>query len=216
MMVIRKFSNLKAWARKAAHHYAEKRDGVAAIEFAFVAPVMIAFYFGMSEIALGIGADREVAHTASVVGDLATQVSVVNQNEMESIMTAALTVLGVQPEKRAGVTVELNSYQMRTDGSGTIDLIGYARMGPTISAGGPATFDPNSVADMMSESSGVVVARVNYKYEPKTMKFVENMTLAETFVLKPRKSVAVAFDEGGATTFTCTANTDLSATCVAS
>ena len=215
-MVIRHSNRLKQFAKSAITAYVEKRDGVAAIEFAFVAPVMIAFYFGMSEIALGIGADREVAHTASVVGDLATQVSVVNRNEMESIMTAALTVLGVQPEKVSGVTVELNSYQMKTDGSGDIDLIGYARMGPPISAGGPATFDPSAISDMISETSGVVVARVNYKYEPKTLKFVENMTLAETFVLKPRKSVAVSFDEGGATNFTCTAGVSLAATCSAS
>ena len=195
--------------------YLECKRGIAAIEFAFVAPIMIIFYFGMSEIALAITADRQISHTASVVGDLTTQVASVNQNEMESIMTAALMVIGAEADDRADVSIELNSYELNADGS-TIDRIGYARMGPAISAGGPATFDPNSISDMISATSGAVVARVNFKYVPVTAKFVETVTLSETFVLKPRRSISVSFDETGNTTFTCTANTDLSVTCSSS
>ncbi len=215
-MVIRKINTYIGRAKKIVEAFKSDNDGVAAIEFAFIAPIMIAFYFGMSEIAMAITADRQISHTASVVGDLTTQVSGVNQAEMESIMTAALTVIGASADTRGDVTIELNSYQMATDGSGTIDRIGYARMGPAISAGGPATFDPNTISDMISETSGAVVARVNYKYVPVTLKFVDTMTLSETFVLKPRKSISVAFDEGGKTTFTCTAKTDLSVTCASS
>ena len=195
--------------------YVECKRGIAAIEFAFVAPIMIIFYFGMSEIALAISADRQISHTASVVGDLSTQVAGVDQNEMESMMTAALMVLGVDAADRANVTVELSSFELNADGS-TIDRIGYALMGPAISAGGPATFDASAISDMISATSGAVVARVNYKYEPVTMKFMDKVTLSETFVLKPRKSVSVAYDEGGNTTFTCTANSDLSVTCSSS
>ena len=198
-----------------ARAYAQCKRGVAAIEFAFVAPIMIMFYFGMSEVAMMISADRQISHTASVVGDLSTQVAAINKADMESIMTAALMVIQADSSDRADVTIELSSYELNADGT-TIDRIGYALMGPAISSGGPATFDPSTISDMITSTSGAVVARVNYKYEPVTAKFVDNMTLSETFVLKPRKSISVAYDESGNSTFTCTANADLSVACTAS
>lgn len=192
----------------------KNEDGVAAIEFALVAPIMIAFYFGMSEIALGIMTDRNVSHATSVTADLATQLPTLNANEISDVMTATLAVMGIQSEKISEVTIELNSYQMETDG--TINRVGYARLGPQISAG-PATYDPSLLnTQMLNPQSGVVVARLNYKYEPVTLMFMENFTMAETLVMKPRKSISVPFDEGGVTNFTCTAGTDRIVSCVGS
>lgn len=189
----------------------KNRDGVAAIEFALIAPVMIAFYFGLSEISLGIGADRQVTHATSVAGDLATQVTNLDKSDIEDVMTATVAVLGVHSSRLSQVTIELNSYKKNTDGS--IDRVGYARVGPAISVGS-ATFDPSTLgSNMLNETSGVVVARVNYQYKPATLAFMKNVTLAETFLLKPRKSLSVPFDEGGKTDFTCTAKTDYSVSC---
>lgn len=188
--------------------------GVAAIEFALIAPVMIAFYFGLSEISMGIAADRDVTHATSVAGDLATQASTLNRLDVEDVMTATLAVLGVRSSQRSDVTIELNSYRMT---GGAIQRVGYARLGPQISAGGPAVYNPAGInSNMLNNTSGVVVARVNYKYKPATLVFMSNVTLSETFLLKPRTSLAVPFDEGGANTFTCTAQANLAATCSAS
>ena len=185
--------------------------GVAAIEFALIAPVMIAVYFGLSEISMGIAADRDVTHATSVAGDLATQVATLNRLDVEDVMTATLAVLGIQSSQRTDVTIELNSYRMI---SGVVSRIGYARLGPEISAGGPAVYNPAGInANMLNNTSGVVVARVNYKYKPATLVFMSNVTLSETFLLKPRTSLAVPFDEGGQTDFTCTALPSLAASC---
>lgn len=194
--------------------FAADNRGVAAIEFALIAPVMLAFYFGLSEISLGITADRNVTHATSVAGDLATQSDKLNKADIEDIMTATLAVLGVRASQRSDVTVELNSY--KKTGS-TIETIGYARMGPAISAGGPSTYDPSQLSStMLNSTSGVVVARVNYKYKPATLVFMKNVTLNETFLLKPRKSLSVPFEDGPKKTFSCAANADLSASCTSS
>lgn len=194
--------------------YMGDRKGVAAIEFALIAPVMIGFYFGLSEISMGITADRQVTHAASVAGDLATQVTSLDKAGIEDVFTATVAVMGVNSTKLANVTIELNSYKMEADG--TIETIGYARMGPQISSGS-ATFDPSTLGDnMLNSTSGVVVARVNYKYKPPTLAFMSNVTLAETFLLKPRKSLAVAFDEGGSKNFSCAAGNDYKVTCTGS
>jgi Flp pilus assembly protein TadG len=216
-MLMTNYSNINLTAeikRVAAlpAHFLRDRKGVAAIEFALIAPIMIAFYFGLSEISMGISTDRQVTHATSVAGDLATQVTSMDRADIEDVMTATVAVMGVRSSNRSDITIELNSYQKNADNS--IERVGYARVGPQISAGGSASFDPSTLgANMLNASSGVVVARVNYKYKPATLAFMKNTTLAETFLLKPRKSLSVPFDEGGTTDFTCSVNADLSVSC---
>ena len=191
------------------------RDGVAAIEFALIAPIMIAFYFGLSEVSIGIGAARDVTHSASVAGDLATQSATLDELGVEDVLTAALAVLNPRSSEINKLTIELNSY--KKDADGNIELIGYARVGPTISAGGPATYDPSVLGNnMLNTTSGVVVARVNYNYTPATLAFMQKVTLHETFLLKPRKSLSVPFDEGGKSSFTCSASSNLTVGCTGS
>lgn len=190
-------------------------DGVAAIEFAFIAPVMIALYFGMSEIAMGIMADRDVSHATSVTADLATQLPTYNTVQVADIMTATVAVLNIPDKKLGEITIELNSFQKLNDG--TIQEVGYARLGPAISAGGPANYDASGLStEMLNAQSGAVVARINYKYTPTTFEFMDNMTMSETLVMKPRKSINVPFDEGGSTRFTCNVGADRIVTCTVS
>jgi len=154
-----------------------RRDnkGVAAIEFAFVAPIMIAFYFGMTEVAMAIMADRNVSHATAVTADLATQLPILNSVELADIMTATVAVLNIPDNRLDQITIELNSYQKQTDG--TVVQVGYARLGPQITTGGPAVYDTSALnAQMFNAQSGVVVARLNYTYEPVTFNFVTQFT----------------------------------------
>lgn len=209
-----KLSAIHKRLRNKFTEFNRNKDGVAAIEFAFVAPVMIAFYFGLAETTLAITKDRNVAHTASVAGDLATQVATLDKPDVEDIFTAALSVLDVNTSEHSDVTIELQSFKMRTDGSGTIDRIGYARVGPQITGAEMTSFHPSKLSkNMLNETSGAVVARVTYRYKPNTLMFVSNMVLGETFVLKPRRSLAIPFDDAGVQNFICSANTDRTISC---
>ena len=190
----------------------KNEDGIAAIEFAFIAPIMIGLYFGMSEIAMGIMADRNVAHATAVTADLSSQLPTYDASQIGDVMTATVAVLGVPQNKLGSITVELSSYEMDT--SGTVTRVGYARLGPTISSGGPATYDPSVLsAQMLNSQSGAVVARINDQYTPTTFKFMDNMTLSETLVMKPRKSITIPFDEGGVNSFNCSVGTDRMVSC---
>ena len=191
------------------------KSGIAAIEFAFVAPILLGFYFGMSEVAMVITADRNVAHATSVSGDLATQLPSMTGVDISDVMTATVAVMGISAQDLPDLTVELNSYQMMADG--TVNRVGYARLGTGITKGGPAIYDPTGLnATMFNAQSGVVVARINHKYNPTTYQFMKNVTLSETFVLKPRKSISVPFDEAGQTDFICSAGSDLRVSCIPS
>ena len=190
-------ANIQAWR--------EDTQGVAAIEFAFIAPVMLVMYFGLLEISMAIGADRKVSHSANVVGDLVTQVTTVGKTDMEDIMEATLAVLNVNPNSINNLTVEVSSYEMLNDAAKTRKRIGYARLGGPITRGG-AVYNPANIGNrLISVNSGAVVARVNYLHKPITAEFMKDVVLHETFMLKPRgANPTVVFDDGtGKNTYMC-------------
>lgn len=187
--------------------FVRDEDGIAAIEFAFIAPIMLFMYFGMAEVATAISTDRKISHSANVAGDLATQSEMISKAEMAEIMKATMMVMNIPDDKLNYVTIEITSYT-RTDDDDPTSVV----------ENGKATFKGNAGIDfpnfdatvldkaILSSTSGVVVARVNYIYEPLKLRYMPtDFNMSETFMLKPRKSAHVSFDDsGGSTTYTCT------------
>jgi len=198
---------------KKAVSLAKNKDGVAAIEFAFIAPIMIAMYFGLAEISHTIGVDRNISHSANVAGDLMTQSAVITKADVANYMSATMKVMSIPSEYSDRVGLEINSYRYNDDSPGDWELVGQAKAGNAIAG----TYDPATeglIPRLLSPTSGAVVARVTYNHEPVTTKFLSNITLNETFVLKPRKSTIVEFEEGIGTTYNCTiSSTTLDVTC---
>ena len=174
------------------------RDGIAAIEFALIAPIMIALYVGLAEISLLVTADRKVSHAASVTGDLATQVESLDEDEVENIFQATIAVLDVSYANSANLTVDMTSFEV--DSSGNIQQIGYAKLG----SGLTTPFDASGVNNtLLNETSGLVVTRISYIYKSPSREFVGTPKLDETFMLKPRKSASIPFSNGTGANISC-------------
>ena len=184
--------------------------GIAAIEFAFIAPIMIMMYFGMAEIAAAISVDRQISHSANVAGDLATQSETISATEMTEIMTATMMVTGIGEgiktdggKKQESITIEIASYA-RADDDSIIEK-GKAVLKGLDGIDFP-DFDADSLDErILSSSSGVVVARVNYVYEPLDLRYMRtDFNITEVFTLKPRKSINVEIgDSSGPSEYSC-------------
>lgn len=61
-----------AWARR-LRTFRRNSDGVAAIEFAFIAPILIIFVFGVFELGRAYSAHRRFMGAAYMIGDLVTR-----------------------------------------------------------------------------------------------------------------------------------------------
>ncbi|WP_051279926.1 TadE/TadG family type IV pilus assembly protein [Hellea balneolensis] len=171
--------------------FLKNKDGIAAIEFAFIAPVMLFMYFGMAEVATAISVDRQVSHSANVAGDLATQSETVSVDEMSEIMTATMMTMGIPSSKQNKVKIEISSYARASDDS----IIQKGRA--TLNGPFPSTFDASKLdTRILSSTSGIVVARVIYGYEPLKLRYMQSdIDLKETFMLKPRKSANVDIED---------------------
>ena len=166
----------------------KNKDGVAAIEFAFVAPVMIALYIGLAEVSLLISADRNVSHAASVTGDLATQEESLDDDEIEDIFNASLAVMGTNYSDSQRVSIDIISFEM--DGAGNVTEVGYAKLGDGLGD----KFNPAGTSStLLNATSGLVVTRIKYGYHSPSRTYVQTPDLTETFMLKPRKSKSIPF-----------------------
>lgn len=179
--------------------------GTAAIEFIFIAPIMLMTYFGLAEISLAVSADRGVSHATSVSADLSTQSETLDSETIEDIFNATLTVMSVTPTQAARVSIDMISFEKDEDGN--ITEVGYAKLGSGLTS---KYAPPSSLsASLLNATSGLLVTRIEYKYVSPTGLgyYVKTPTLSETFMLKPRKSVTIPFVNGTSSTVTCTLTT---------
>ena len=61
------------------------QDGVSAVEFALIAPILILIYLGAVELSLLMRVDRRVTSTTASLGDLTARLSTVTDDDMEEM-----------------------------------------------------------------------------------------------------------------------------------
>lgn len=191
--------------RKPVSSFCKDDEGVASIEFAIIAPFMLMMYFGLAQVASAISVDRRVSHGANVAGDMVTQAPEATAEDMEEILSATIRVMNVKNPSLISMDVE----SFILDSSGDPESHGRVLLNPIPEFA--SSFDASTLDErLLSESSGVVVTRVRYIYTPivrpstdstfarangegsyKANKFQGDVTLTETFLLKPRRSDVV-------------------------
>ena len=70
-----------------------RRRGVAALEFALIAPVMIALYMGSVEATAGLDLNKNLGRATSMVADLVTQQQTITKAEIKDIMDIGTATL---------------------------------------------------------------------------------------------------------------------------
>ncbi|RKQ72076.1 TadE-like protein [Litorimonas taeanensis] len=199
---LRALSGVKSHLKAKTIGLKKSEDGLAAIEFALLAPLLITMYFGLAEVATAVAVNRAVSHATNIAGDLTTQSTDIDAAELEDVLTATLRVMAVPEASK--VTIQIDSWTRDTDGNDT--LVGSATMNP-----GAASLPSFNIAkvdsSLLNENSGIVVARIGYKYAPfKAMFFENDINMKETFMLKPRRSSKVTFGSSEGKTYSCTSS----------
>ncbi len=86
----------RTWCSRKARWFCRAlsdRRGVSAIEFAFIAPVLIALYVGAVQLGNALTINRRVFSVASTTADLAAQVKSVSTGDLQDITSAASSIL---------------------------------------------------------------------------------------------------------------------------
>jgi len=200
---------LSKYLKRNAVKLKKNEDGVAAIEFAIIAPLMITMYFGLAEIASAISVDRKISHGANVAADLVTQNAAMASEDLEEALVAAVRVMDVN--NVGDVTIDIRSFVLDEDGNPQSEgVVQFNSGAATLEA-----FDATELhTRILNENSGIVVTRVAYTYSPLKLRFFNtDVNLKETFMLKPRRSNSVIFAEEDGKNLTCSGSTYATISC---
>ena len=86
------------------------KSGIAAVEFAFVVPVLLVSYLGAIEIGQAIEVNKKVGRSASMVADLLTQESDVDVSQIRAIMDIGTLIL--EPYTRFDLAIEVTAIEV--------------------------------------------------------------------------------------------------------
>ncbi len=165
--------------------------GVAAIEFALIAPVMILLYCGMAELTMGMMAERRASHAAAVVGDLVAQSNQMNATQMSDVFQVGDAIL--KPFPAAALKMRVTS--VKADANAVPKVV-WSR-GDGMTALAVDTTAADVPADLLLAGDSIVMAEVTYTYDSPLHYAVPNaMTFNQRFFLKPRKSPEVMWTGG--------------------
>ena len=172
------------------------RRGVSAVEFALLAPMMIALYFGCVGISDGVAIDRKVSLTAAALANLTAQVSSISASDMTGIFDASTAI--ISPYAASKLKMTISCLNIDKDKKVTVKWSATKNGSKRTSF----SFDSSNSA-LKVASSQLVYAEVTYDYEPVVgNSVVSNLTLSDHMFMSPRIS-APAYTNGSETK-TCT------------
>lgn len=199
-------NNLVSRVLAVARSYRADKKGVAAVEFAFIVPIMFFMFVGAVELSQAITVDRRVTQAASSIADLAARKETsIALDEIADIMRVGGFIMA--PYNQAPLTVVV-----RNVSSSSADATKTKQSWQcTFSAAGtnptPACTCMNETysvpVGLVTTNDSVVVAEVNYTYTPLVFDYFLNRTLtngtggpgtytlSETIFMKPRGQAAM-------------------------
>lgn len=173
-----------------------RKSGVAFVEFALIAPIMITMYLGMVELSLGFGHSRKGTILARTLSDLVTQSPKVSNTELAAIFDATTAI--VSPYPVVEITLRITSFRIDSVGKVFVDwsdVKNYSRSAVQFSPYGRCA-DGSTVVPKALQVAGtsIVVSEAKIKHTPLLSSgagFVTPFDVSETFQMRPRVSTTV-------------------------
>lgn len=155
-------------------------DGIAAVEFALVVPIMIALFFASVEVSNILIVDRKVTTATAAIADLVAQDVEVTDSEMVDIFNVGAALL--QPFDSASFSVTVSSV---VDDGGTT-RVDWSEDFQGGAASGTATSLPPGV---LTTGDSVILVEVTYTHNTVVGYFLaDSVELTDRFYARPRRT----------------------------
>ena len=160
--------------------FGRNKDGVSAVEFALILPVMAMLYFGSIEVSFMMSVDRKVTQTASSLGDLVARGTTISSTELDDIFAASSALF--EPYDGSKALMRVTSIKMD---KGKTEVVWSRAQNMSPYSKGSAVTVPDG---LLSDGDGIVKAEVSYTYNSILGYFLPSaQNLNEVFYLRPRR-----------------------------
>jgi Flp pilus assembly protein TadG len=176
--------------RRLLKRFRRNREGLAAVEFALLLPVMITLFFGIVEVSLALGARADVTNVASTGADLIAQESSVSTSDMSNVWSAINAILYPYNTSTAKVTITSIIYDT------TSKSLVAGKVAWSCTKNGTARTTNSTVtlpAGLMTVNGSVIMSEIAYPYASPTSQIITGpLNMTNTFYTKPRRVAQIA------------------------
>ncbi len=160
------------------------REGLAATEFALIAPIMIAIYFAVTELCDGLTANMDVTRVVSTTADLYAQASTITNSDSANIFAAVSSLMYPYP---TNPNMQIIVSSLVDAGNGTVKVAWSDAQNTTARTVNSTVTIPTGLVTSGSGGS-VIMAEVTYGYtSPAGHLIVGTLTMKDKFYEKPRQ-----------------------------
>ncbi|GAM98420.1 hypothetical protein U91I_02053 [alpha proteobacterium U9-1i] len=166
---------------KLLSRFGRAKSGVAAVEFALLAPMMIVLLFGSVDLVDAFATNRRVEVATVSLADVISRDTEVDDQEMDGIWAA----LGILMFPDPSLTMDVRVTSVRIDSSSSARVVwSEARNGLAPLAAGASVALP---AAMMNPGTSIIMTEARYDYEaPIGFLFIGGTTLDHTAYRRSR------------------------------
>lgn len=181
------------------------RRGVAAIEFAFIAPVLLSVYFMTMEVSQAVEINKKVGRVGSMVADLLTQQQKLKNTDIEAVLRIGESIL--QPYNRSKPTITATGIFISDQDSPQARVVWSRRINNGAMGSGEAADKEVAVpAEINIRNTFLVRVESELSYKPVIAWSAEGkpglglaaafdgISMKETYYLRPRMSARVECD----------------------
>ena len=182
--------------------FAGNRRGVAAIEFALIAPLLLAMYFVTMHIAPAIDSNKKVGRAASMIADLVTQQQSISSTEVEAIMAIGEATL--RPYSRTNLKVIITAIEITDEDTPQVKVVWSRQMINGAFSRDAAKGEITTVpATLKVRNSFLVRVQSELDYRPMItwtaeqkaatglLAAFDNIEMKEVYYLRPRMSSSI-------------------------
>lgn len=167
----------------------DARGGGAAVEFAFIAPMVVLVFFGLIELAEGTNCRQRMESVASTTADLVAQAATITNTGRNNIFAAADEILYPYPN-----VAKIKFSSLVDDGTNTNKgRVVWGDATSNTTARLPNDIVENLPPGLITTGGSVIMAEVSYTYTSPIAQLISTpITMNSTFYSRPRRSVSVS------------------------
>ncbi len=158
-------SNKSKFFRKLAS-FREDERGLAAVEFAYVLPLMLLMLLGAFEISRAISMDRKLNAVTAVTGDLVAREETADENSLDAIMNIINQIVAPYDIADLRLTVIPVMADNNDPPTPFVYADGYSFADKTTPPARCSAFDLGNASDVLTPGGSLIVVQAEYDYEP--------------------------------------------------
>ncbi|MEK7265294.1 MAG: TadE/TadG family type IV pilus assembly protein [Pseudomonadota bacterium] len=170
--------------------FLRSRSGLAAIEFAFIAPVMILLFFGVVEGSSAYSTNRKVLMSANTLADLVAQETSITKDSLDDLFVGMEDIID---QRDIDVTFRVVSVYLDT-ATGDVKVHWSRDSNDAVPYAAGSVFPGDIDAALLNDASSLILAETEYDYvSPISQKVIGAITMKKTATRWPRLSSKVQF-----------------------